>query len=109
MSATNVTIKVTMEKETSKEFKDIPILFENLDQKKYKAFANSQEETKVDVVVKGVSSIINKLQAKDINAYVDLTNAEPGKIKVPVVVTGSDLRLSYTSRTTSITVIIMKK
>ncbi len=109
MSATNVTIKVTMEKETSKEFKNIPITFENLDTKKYKAFASSQEETKVDVVVKGVSSIINKLQAKDITAYVDLTNAEAGNIKIPVVVTGSDLRLSYTSRTTSITVIIMKK
>ena len=109
MSATNVTIKVTMEKETSKEFKDIPISFENLDTNKYKAFASSQEETKVDVVVKGVASIINKLQAKDIKAYVDLSNFEEGTIKVPVMVTGSDVKLSYTSRTTSITVIISKK
>lgn len=109
MSATNVTIKVTMEKETSKEFKDIPISFENLDTDKYKAFAASAEETKVDVVVKGVASIINKLQAKDITAYVDLSNFEAGTIKVPVMVTGSDVRLSYTSRTTSITVIISKK
>ena len=98
-----------MEKETSKEFKDIPISFENLDTTKYKAFASSQEETKVDVVVKGVASIINKLQTKDINAYVDLSNFEEGTIKVPVMVTGSDVRLSYTSRTTSITVIISKK
>ena len=109
MSATNVTIKVTMEKETSKEFKDIPISFENLDTTKYKAFASSPEETKVDVVVKGVASIINKLQAKDITAYVDLSNFEEGTIKVPVMVNGSDVRLSYTSRTTSITVIISKK
>lgn len=109
MSATNVTIKVTMEKETSKEFKGIPISFENLDTNKYQAFASSPEETKVDVVVKGVGSIINRLQAKDITAYVDLSNFEPGTIKVPVMVTGSDVRLSYTSRTTSITVIISRK
>lgn len=109
MSATNVTIKVTMEKETSKEFKGIPISFENLDTNKYKAFASSPEETKVDVVVKGVASIINRLQAKDITAYVDLSNFEAGTIKVPVMVSGSDVRLSYTSRTTSITVIISKK
>ena len=109
MSATNVTIKVSMERETSKEFKDIPISFENLDTTKYKAFASSAEETKVDVVVKGVSSIINKLQAKDIVASVDLSNLGAGETKVPVVVSGSDVRLSYTSRTTSITVIISKK
>ncbi len=109
MSATNVTIKVTMEKETVKEFKDIPITFENLDTTKYKAFASSQEETKVDVVVKGVGSILNKLKAEDIKAYVDLSNFEEGTIKVPVMVTGSDVRLTYTSRTTSITVIISKK
>ena len=109
MSSTNVTIKVTMEKETSKEFKNIPIIFENLDTSKYKAFASSQDETSVDVVVKGVDSILSKLQAKDINAYVDLANFEEGTIKVPVMVSGSDVRLSYTSRTTSITVIISKR
>ena len=109
MSSTNVTIKVTMEKETSKEFKDIPITFENLDTSKYKVQATSVESTKVDVVVKGVGSIINKLDPSSIKAYVDLSNLEVGTISVPVMVTGSDLRLNYTSRTTMIEVIISKK
>ena len=109
MSATNVTIKVTMERETSKEFADIPITFENLDTTKYKALASSPEDTKVNVVVKGVSSILNKLTADDRKAYVDLSNFEEGTIRVPVMVTGSDVRLSYSSRTASITVIISKK
>ena len=109
MSETNVTSKVTMEKETSKEFEDIPITFENLDTTKYKAFAANQESTKVDVVVKGVASILNKLDASSIKAYVDLSNLEPGTIKVPVMVNGTDNRLSYTSRTTAIEVIISKK
>lgn len=108
MSDTNVTIKVTMEKETSKEFKDIPITFENLDSK-YKVQAANVESTKVDVLVKGVGSIINKLDASDIRAYVDLSNLEPGTQKVPVFVTGKDVKLSYTSRTTMIEVIISKK
>ena len=41
MSNTNVTIKVTMEKETSREFTGIPIQFENLDSTKYRAIAKS--------------------------------------------------------------------
>ena len=109
MSNTNVTVKVTMEKETSKEFTGIPIQFENLDSTKYRALAKSAEETKVDVIVKGVKSILNKLSADDIKAYVDLSDLTEGTIRVPVQVTGSDVRLSYTSRTTSIEVVISKK
>ena len=109
MSDTNVTIKVTMEKETSKEFKNIPITFENLDTSKYKVQAANVDSTKVDVVVKGVSSVLNKLDASDIKAYVDLSNLEPGTQRVPVFVTGNDVKLSYTSRTTMIEVVISKK
>lgn len=109
MSETNVTIKVTMEKETSKEFKNIPITFENLDTTKYKAFAANQESTKVDVLVKGVASILNKLDESNIKAYVDLSDFEEGTFQVPVMVSGSDNRVSYTSRITVIEVIISKK
>ena len=109
MSDTNITIKVTMDKETSKEFKDIPITFENLDTSKYIALASSEESTKVDVTVKGVSSILNKLEPSSINAKVDLSNLTEGTHKVPVFVSGADERLSYTSRTTVIEVKITKK
>lgn len=109
MSDTNVTIKVKMETETSKEFADIPVEFENLDATKYKALAAKAEDTKVNVVVKGVSTILDKLAVEDIKAYVDLSDLEPGTVEVPVLVTGKDLKLSYSSRTTKISVIIMKK
>jgi len=108
MSDTNITIKVTMDKETSKEFKDVPITFENLDTNKYKALAATAESTKVDVIVKGVSSILNKLDPSTIKAYVDLSNLGEGRTGVPVMVTGEDERLTYTSRTTVIEVIISK-
>lgn len=109
MSDTAITIKVKMEGETSKEFKDIPIVFEHLDTTKYKPLAKNASDTKVDVVVKGVKSVLDKLDSKDIKAYVDLSDLEPGTYEVPVMVTGSDLKLSYSSRTTKIEVIIAKK
>lgn len=109
MSDTAVTIKVKMEGETSKEFKDIPIVFEHLDTTKYKPLAKNASDTKVNVVVKGVKSVLNKLDSKDIKAYVDLSDLEPGTYEVPVMVTGNDLKLTYSSRTTKIEVIIAKK
>lgn len=109
MSDTAVTIKVKMEGETSKEFKDIPIVFEHLDTTKYKPLAKNAKDTKVNVVVKGVKSVLDKLDSKDIKAYVDLSDLEPGTYEVPVMVTGNDLKLSYSSRTTKIEVIIAKK
>lgn len=109
MSDTAVTIKVKMEGETSKEFKDIPIVFEHLDTTKYKPLAKNASDTKVNVVVKGVKSVLDKLDSKDIKAYVDLSDLEPGTYEVPVMVTGSDLKLSYSSRTTKIEVIIARK
>lgn len=109
MSDTAVTIKVKMEGETSKEFKNIPIEFENLDLTKYKALAKSEADTKVDVVVKGVRSLLDKLKDEDIKAYVDLSDLEVGTYQVPVIVTGSDLKLKYSSRTVKIEVVISKK
>ena len=109
MSDTAVTIKVKMEGETSKEFKDIPIVFEHLDTTKYKPLAKNAADTKVNVVVKGVKSVLDKLDSKDIKAYVDLSDLEPGTYEVPVMVTGSNLKLTYSSRTTKIEVIIAKK
>ena len=109
MSDTAVTIKVKMEGETSKEFKDIPIVFEHLDTTKYKPLAKNASDTKVNVVVKGVKSVLNKLDSKNIKAYVDLSDLEPGTYEVPVMVTGNDLKLTYSSRTTKIEVIIAKK
>ena len=98
-----------MEKETSKEFKDIPIGFENLDTSKYTALAKSADSTKVTVVVKGVETLLNKVESGSIKAYVDLSSLEEGTWEVPVMVEGSDVKLNYSSRTTKVEVVIRKK
>lgn len=109
LSDTAITIKVQMETETSKEFKGIPLELENLDTTKYKALASSADDTKVDVVVKGVSTLLDKLTNENIKAYVDLADLGVGTFDVPVMVTGTDLKLVYSSRTTKISVVISDK
>lgn len=107
ISEKNVTIKVTMEKETSKEFEGIAIEFQNL-KEGYKAFGKSENDTKVNVVVKGTSTLLNNLTSADIKAYVDLLDLTEGEWEVPVKVTGNDLKLSYTSKTQKVKIIITK-
>ncbi len=107
ISDKNITIKVTMEKETSKEFEDIAIEFQNLDPK-LKAFGKTEDDIKVTVVVKGTSTVLNNLTSNDIKAYVDLVNLKEGEWEVPVIVTGNDLKLSYMSKTQKVKIIVTK-
>lgn len=110
ISDTAITIKVKMEEETSKEFKDIPINIENLNDK-YQAIGLTVADTKVDVVVKGVETLLKKLTNDDITAYVDLSGIDeaPEGIEVPVMVKGKDNKLVYVSRTSSVKIKITKK
>lgn len=105
ISETSITINVKMEAETSKEFENIPIVFENLGSG-LKVNAQSEEDTKVTVSVGGVQSLLDKLEASDIKAYVDLEGLGVGTHTVPVYVTGEDLKLTYTSKTQNIKIII---
>lgn len=105
ISESSITIKVTMEKESSKDFNDVPITFENL-KEGLKVSAKSENDTKVVISVKGVKSLIDKIDNSDIKAYVDLEGLGKGTHSVPVYVTGNDLKLIYTSKTQTINVII---
>ena len=106
MSETAITIKVEMQTETSKEFTDIPIVYENLNDK-YVVTATENTITKVNVVVKGVDALLNKLSKENITAYIDLTDYEPGVYEVPILVKGTDNKLTYTSRTTKVEIKII--
>lgn len=105
ISETSITINVKMETETSKEFENIPIIFENLGSG-LKVNAQREEDTKVTISVGGVQSLLDKLEASDIKAYVDLEGLGVGTHTVPVYVTGEDLKLTYTSKTQNIKIII---
>lgn len=108
ISENTITINVKIENQTSKDFTGVQVEFENLNPK-YMALAASEADTKVNVLVKGVSTVLNELESEDIKAYVDLTDYSVGTWDVPVKVTGSDLKLAYSSKTKTIKIIIKEK
>ena len=108
LSSKTMTVKVIIDNSSSKEFENIPISSENLDSN-LKVQALSEADRQVTVVVKGSEEAINNISASDITAYVDLKNYGVGEHEVEVKVSGSDLKLSYTSKTKKIKIRISEK
>jgi YbbR domain-containing protein len=67
------------------------------------------EDQNVTVIVKGVSSVIETLDASTIKAYIDLKGYTQGTHEVEVKVEGSDLRLSYLPKVKKVSVILSSK
>lgn len=108
MSASNVTVSVSLGEETTKEFDNIYLEYENLGDGLV-VQAASQDSTKVTVSVKGVQKVLSDMDPTTIKAYVDLKGLKAGQHEVPVLVTGSDLRAKYSSKTTKVTLRITEK
>ena len=109
MSETAITVKITMEKETSMDVNKIQIQIENLP-KGYKAQAINESNAFVDVIVKGVSSLLDSLDKTTIKAVVDLSDIESeGVWDIPVTVTGEDLKLTYASKVKSVKINVTKE
>lgn len=108
MSASNVTVSVSLGDETTKEFDNIYLEYENLGDGLV-VQAASQDSTKVTVSVKGVQKVLSDMDPTTIKAYVDLKGLKAGQHEVPVLVTGSDLRAKYSSKTTKVTLRITEK
>lgn len=104
ISAKTVTVKVTVDDSTTKEFENISIATENLDSSKYKVQALSEEDSRVTVVVTGSQSIINSIDSSIIKAYVDLDGLGVGEHEVEVKVVGDDVKLTYASKTKKVKV-----
>ena len=108
LSAKTMTVKVIIDNSSSKEFENLSIRTENLDSN-LKVQALSDEDRQVTVVVKGSEEAINSVNVADINAFIDLKNYGVGEHEVEVQVTGSDLKLSYASKTKKVKVRITEK
>ena len=108
LSSKTMTIKVTLDNSSSKELENIPVGAENL-ASNLKVQALTEADRQVTVVVKGSEDAIKDISASDITAYVDLSNYGVGEHEVEVKVTGSDLKLSYGSKTKKIKVRITEK
>ena len=108
LSSKTMKVKVIVDNSSDKEFENISVGAENLDSN-LKVQALSEADRQVTVVVKGSEEAINKIQASDITAYIDLKNYGVGEHEVEVKVTGTDLKLSYASKTKKIKVRISEK
>jgi len=110
ISNKTVSVKVVLDDVITKEFEGIKVSPINLDPA-YKAYAASQEDSIVTVVVKGSSDVVNKLDPNTIKATVDLKNYTPSSeaYEVNVDVTGDDLKLSYESKIKKVKIVIEEK
>lgn len=106
MSEKNVTIDVKLETETSKELSGISVKPINLGDH-LKASAASLDDQSITVIVKGASSALENLEAKDIIATVDLSGYTVGYYDVPVKASTSDIRVTVVPKVTTIRVRIM--
>ena len=108
LSTKAVTVTVTLDNSITKEFSNIAISTENLDSQ-YKVQALTENDRQVTVVVSGSEEIVNSVDASSIHPYIDLANYGEGTHEVEVKVAGDDLKLSYSSKTKKVTVVITKK
>lgn len=108
ISTKTLTVSVSVDNSVSREFADISIATENLDDK-YKVQALSEADSRVVVVAKGSESVISLLDSTGINAYIDLEGYGVGEHEVPVKVKGTDLRVKYSSKTKKVKVRISEK
>ena len=108
MSASTITLRFTLGDSSDKDISGVNIDVRNLDDD-YSVQGVSADDIKVDVNVKGVSSVLKNVESDDITAYIDLKGYKTGEYEVPVNVEGTDSRLQYVSKTKKVKIKIVKK
>lgn len=105
MSTKSVVVKVTLGDVTEKTINNVNIATKNLENG-LTAQAASKSDSIASIIVKGTKDNIKDISMENVSAFVDLQGLGKGTHKVPVQVTGDDLKVSYTPKTTTVTIII---
>lgn len=105
MSTKSVVAKVTLADESEKTIKNVNIATKNLENG-LTAQAASKDDSVASIIVKGTKTNLKNIDIENVSAYVDLQGLGKGTHKVPVQVTGDDLKLTYTPKTATVTIII---
>ena len=105
MSVKTILVKLEMEDSTTREIEGVSITANNLGEG-LRAQASTEQDNQVTVIVTGSASVIDNLDTSTITASVDLSGLGPGEYDVEVIVTGTDLKLSYESKVRTVHIII---
>lgn len=108
MSISTVNVDITLDASADREIDNVGLIWRNLDLSKYKVQASSATDTNVTIILKGVASVINDIQATDVTAYLDLSGYTEGEYEVEVQVEGNDTRVEYVAKTKKVKVKITK-
>ena len=104
----SLSVKLTVTSEQQEEIKGVQVSTINLDPS-LKVQAVNEASSSVDVIVKGSESAIKELDKSKVTATIDLAEyKKPGEYEVPVIVTGEDPRLVYSSKTLKVKIRIYK-
>ena len=94
ISESNATIVLEFGEEIQKTISGVSITSRNV-REGLRANANSEADQVISVQVKGVQSVIDKIDETNINAYVDLTNYGIGTHDVKVEIETDDPKVAY--------------
>lgn len=108
LSVKSTKVSITLGDEITKEIKDVMIETTNLDSN-YKAAAIGASSIKTNIIIKGTQEVLDSIDESKIKAIVDLSGYKEGDHEVDIVVTGDDVKASYSAKTTKIKIRITKK
>lgn len=108
ISETTINVTVGLGEVKEKTIDDIKIDPVNLDSN-YSVQSLGKLSSVTSVIVKGTQSVLDTIDSSSIKATVDLSGLGEGEHVVEVVVTGEELKATYTAKPTKITVKIFKK
>ncbi len=108
VSKNSTVVNLIVGDETTKELNGIRINIDGLSEK-YKATALTKEDSEITIILKGVDTVLNNVDLASIKAVVDLTGYGIGEHELPVKLTGSDIRITYTPKVKTVRIRIEKK
>lgn len=108
LSVKSTKVSITLGDEITKEIKDVMIETTNLDSN-YKAAAIGASSIKTNVIIKGTQEVLDSIDESKIKAMVDLSGYKEGDHEVDIIVTGDEVKASYSAKTTKIKIRITKK
>ena len=109
VSVKTLVVHLTLDDVITREFENLGVEWRNLDDTKYTVQAYSEADRYVTAIVRGSQEVIDNLDPSTIKVTIDLANLGPGTHEVDVVVTGSDLKLTYEPKVKKIRVTITEK